>query len=70
MAIGMPPRRIHEIIRCKRRIAPDMALRIGRYFGVDEQFWINLQSHYDPKVEMAAAHPGDALESIQLLQTS
>src|SRR5690349_3968652 len=50
-AIGVPPRRINEIVHGKRRITADTALRLGRYFGVESQFWLNLQSHYDLEVE-------------------
>jgi addiction module HigA family antidote len=51
LAIGVPPRRINEIVHGKRRITADTALRLGRYFGVESQFWLNLQSHYDLEVE-------------------
>ena len=46
-AISVPPRRINEIVHGKRAITADTALRLGRYFGVDAQSWLNLQSHYD-----------------------
>ena len=49
--INVPPRRINEIIHCKRSISADTALRLGRYFGISPQFWINLQAHYDLEVE-------------------
>lgn len=68
VAIGVPPRRINEIVHGKRRISADTALRLGRYFTMDPQFWINLQSHYDLEVEMDAL--GDALDAIQPLQTA
>src|SRR6266853_5746147 len=45
--IGVPPRRINEIVNGQRAITADTALRLGRYFGVSPQFWLNLQSHYD-----------------------
>lgn len=45
--IGVPPRRINEIVKGQRAITADTALRLGRYFGIDPQFWLNLQSHYD-----------------------
>ena len=47
LAIGVPARRINEIVLGKRAITADTALRLGAYFGMDAQFWINLQSHYD-----------------------
>ncbi len=46
-AIGVPPRRINEIVLGKRSISADTALRLGRYFGMEPQFWLNLQSRYD-----------------------
>lgn len=49
--IGVPPRRINEIVHGKRRITADTALRLGRYFGTTAQFWVNLQSRYDLDVE-------------------
>ncbi|WP_300048375.1 HigA family addiction module antitoxin [Trueperella sp.] len=52
--IGVPPRRINEIVHGKRRITANTALRLGRYFGMSAQFWINLQSRYDLEVEMDA----------------
>ncbi len=45
--IGVPPRRINEIVRGKRAITPDTALRLSRYFGMSERFWMNLQTRYD-----------------------
>lgn len=65
VSICVPPRRVNEIVHGKRRITADTALRLGRYFGVSAQFWINLQSHYDLEVEMDAL--GDSLEKIQPL---
>ena len=47
VAIGVPPRRINEIIHGKRRITPDTALRLARYFGISPQFWLGLQMDYD-----------------------
>ena len=49
--IGVPPRRINEIVRGQRAITADTALRLGRYFKMSAQFWLNLQSHYDLEVE-------------------
>src|SRR5271155_1002224 len=51
LAIGVPPRRINEIVHGKRRITADTALRMARYFGTTERFWLNLQSRYDVEVE-------------------
>lgn len=47
VSIGVPPRRINEIVHGKRAITADTALRLGRYFGIEPQFWLNLQSRYD-----------------------
>ncbi len=49
--IGVPPRRINEIVQGKRAISPDTALRLARYFGLSERFWINLQTRYDLEME-------------------
>jgi addiction module HigA family antidote len=51
VAIGVPPRRINEIVHGKRSITADTALRLGRYFGTSAQFWLNLQDLYDLDVE-------------------
>lgn len=45
--IGVPARRINEIVLGKRRITADTALRLGRYFDVSPQFWLGLQMDYD-----------------------
>lgn len=49
--IGVPPRRINEIVHGKRGITPDTALRLSRYFGMSERFWMNLQTRYDLETE-------------------
>lgn len=49
--LSVPPRRINEIVHGKRAITADTALRLARYFGTSEQFWLNLQSRYDLEVE-------------------
>jgi antitoxin HigA-1 len=49
-AIGVPPRRINEIVLGKRGITANTALRLGKYFRMEAQFWMNLQSHYDLEV--------------------
>ena len=49
--ISVPPRRINEIVLGKRSITADTALRLARYFGLSERFWLNLQSRYDLEVE-------------------
>ena len=49
--ISVSPRRINEIIHGKRSISADTALRLSRYFGLSERFWLNLQARYDLEVE-------------------
>jgi len=49
--ISVSPRRINEIVQGKRSITADTALRLSRYFGLSERFWLNLQSRYDLEVE-------------------
>ena len=49
--ISVPPRRINEIVQGKRSISADTALRLSRYFGLSERFWLNLQARYDLEVE-------------------
>lgn len=51
VAIGVPPQRINEIVHDKRRISADTALRLARYFGTTDRFWLNLQGRYDVEVE-------------------
>lgn len=46
-AIGVPPRRINEIALGKRGITADTAIRLAKYFGTSEQFWMGLQADYD-----------------------
>lgn len=50
--INVPARRINEIVHHNRSITADTALRLGRYFNISPQFWINLQSHYDLETEL------------------
>jgi antitoxin HigA-1 len=49
--LGVPPRRINEIVKGQRAITADTALRLGRYFGIAPEFWLNLQTHYDLELE-------------------
>ena len=49
--IHVPPRRINEIVHCVRAVTADTALRLGKYFGISAQFWVNLQAHYDLAVQ-------------------
>jgi addiction module HigA family antidote len=49
--ISVPPRRINEIVHGGRSITADTALRLSRYFGTSERFWLNLQARYDLEIE-------------------
>lgn len=66
--IGVPPRRINEIVHGKRRISADTALRLARYFGTSERFWLNLQGRYDLEVERGRLGP--ILDEIRPLKTA
>lgn len=68
VSIGVPPRRINEIVHGKRAITADTALRLGRYFGIDPQFWLNLQSRFD--IEVAQAHVAVEIEAIKPIQVA
>jgi len=67
-SIGVPQRRIGEIVAGKRAITADTALRLARFFGTDAQSWMNLQTHYDLEIAneklsdkiMKTVHPFDA----------
>ena len=66
--INVPARRINEIVHGKRGISADTALRLSRYFGTTERFWMNLQIRYDLEVEKDRL--GSRLESeVQKLAT-
>ena len=65
VSIDVPPRRINEIVHGKRRISADTALRLARFFGTSERFWINLQARYD--LELERDHLGKSLDSIRPL---
>lgn len=58
--IGVPARRINEIILEKRRVTADTALRLARFFGTSSEFWLGLQSQYD--LDVTADELGDRLE--------
>ena len=49
--LSVPPRRINEIVHGKRSITADTALRLARYFGTSERFWLNLQIRHDLELE-------------------
>lgn len=58
--ISVPPRRINEIVHGKRAVSADTALRLSKYFGTSERFWMNIQVKYDLEVEKDTL--GDRLE--------
>jgi addiction module HigA family antidote len=58
--ISVDPRRINEIVHGQRSITADTAFRLGRYFGMSPQFWLNLQSHYD--LEILDMESGEQIE--------
>jgi antitoxin HigA-1 len=58
-AIKVPRARLNDIIRGKRGVSADTAMRLARYFGVSAQFWMNLQSHYE--LEVAEEALGDRI---------
>ena len=67
--ISVPPRRINEIVHGKRAITADTALRLGRFFSMTPQFWLNLQSRYD--LEVTEEHlAGDLEEKIRPFDTN
>jgi len=49
--INVPACRINKIVHVKRSITPDTALRLSKYFGLSERFWVNLQARYDLEIE-------------------
>jgi len=58
--ISVPPRRINEIVHGKRAVSADTALRLSKYFGTSERFWLNIQAKYD--LEVVKDKLGDRLE--------
>jgi addiction module HigA family antidote len=54
--IGVPPRRINEIVHGKRRITPETGIRLSRALGLSDYYWVNMQAHYDLEVEKEAHH--------------
>ncbi|TFC80053.1 addiction module antidote protein, HigA family [Cryobacterium sp. TMS1-20-1] len=68
VSIGVPPRRINEIVHGKRGITADTAIRLARYFGTSEEFWMNLQSNYELRRERRALR--DKVASITPLKVA
>lgn len=67
-AVDVPARRINEIVHGQRRISADTALRLARYLGTSERFWMNLQARYDLEVEKDRL--GSALDEIRPLSAA
>ena len=67
-AVDVSARRINEIVHGQRRITADTALRLSRYFGTSERFWLNLQARYDLEIEKDRL--GAALEDIRPLSAA
>lgn len=65
--ISVPPRRINEIVHGNRSITADTALRLGRFFGMSPQFWLNLQTRYDLEVteDFLASRLDDEVHAFQ-----
>ncbi|WP_125613375.1 HigA family addiction module antitoxin [Specibacter cremeus] len=68
IAVGVPPRRINEIVHGKRRITVDTALRLARFFGTTDRFWLNLQTRY--VLEIERDNLGSALDAITPLESA
>ena len=66
--IGVPPRRINEIVHGKRGITADTAIRLARYFGTSEEFWMNLQANYELRMRRRAL--GGSIAGIKPLQVA
>ena len=67
-AVDVPARRINEIVHGQRRISADTALRLARYFGTSERFWMNMQARYDLEIEKDRL--GSALDEIRPLSAA
>ena len=68
ISISVPPRRINEIVHGKRRVTADTGLRLARYFGTTDHFWLNLQTRYDLEIEKD--NLGSTLERIHPIQSA
>ncbi|MGE0377869.1 MAG: HigA family addiction module antitoxin [Planctomycetaceae bacterium] len=67
--ISVPPRRINEIVKGQRSITANTALRLARYFGTSDRFWLNLQAHHD--LEQERDRLGTSLEKeVHVLATT
>ena len=68
VSIGVPPRRINEIVHGKRGVTADTALRLGKLFGTTAQFWLNLQTLYD--LDLAEDRAAEQIDAIVPLQSA
>ena len=68
LSIGVPPRRVNEIVHAKRGITADTALRLGRYFGTTAQFWLNLQDRFE--LDLVQDRIQDQLTTIKPLRST
>ncbi|HVV47980.1 MAG TPA: HigA family addiction module antitoxin [Bryobacteraceae bacterium] len=64
--IGVPPNRLYQILAGKRSVTADTALRLGKYFGMSSEFWMNLQSAYD--LDVARQHGAKEIARIRTRQ--
>jgi antitoxin HigA-1 len=67
-ALGVPRSRINQIVLGRRSIEADTALRLARFFGTSDRYWLNLQARYD--LEVARDALGDALSKVEPLRTA
>lgn len=68
VSIGVPPRRVNEIVHGKRGITADTALRLAKYFGTSAEFWLNLQSRYE--LDRAEDAAGEKIAEITPLEVA
>ncbi|MCT1691560.1 HigA family addiction module antitoxin [Brevibacterium sp. p3-SID960] len=68
VSIGVPPRRINEIVHSKRAITADTALRLAKFFGMSPQFWLGLQTQYD--LDVAEDKIFSEIEQIQTIEVA
>jgi antitoxin HigA-1 len=67
-ALGVPRSRVNQIVLGRRSIEADTALRLARFFGTSDRYWLNLQARFD--LEVAKDAMGDALAKVQPLRTA
>lgn len=68
VSIGVPPRRVNEIVHGKGAITADTALRLAKFFGTSAQFWLNLQTQYD--LDRAEDQVADQIAAITPLRVA